>query len=295
MTYFEILGQLTRRPKRRGRGELRLLRDSTFPFYAHLEAVPLRYVDQPGCLLAAFVDITERKRAEDALQETYEQLRGLSARLLSVQEEERKRIARELHDSLGQTLAAMKFNVEHVLANREQYGREALFRFLERFIPIIQGAVHEVRTINSGLRPTVLDDIGIVAAIRWFCREFKEAWPKFRVEVSTEIEENEVPENLKIVIFRIIQEALNNAAKHSNAEWVNLSLVRGEKGIDLMVRDGGIGFDVQAARKGQSGMGLVSMRERAELTGGTFSIESVPGEGTVVKVCWPEANRAVLR
>jgi signal transduction histidine kinase len=246
--------------------------------------------------LVAFVDIERSKKAESELQkactrleDSQKQLKTLSARLLSAQEEERKRIAGDLHDSFGQTLVAMKFRIEHTLGNARKGKSEEATALLEQLVPILQDAIDEVRNIYSGLRPAMLDDFGIVATIGWFCREFAGAFPNIHVEAGIDIEESDIPDSLKIVIFRIVQEALNNAARHSGAEWVDLSL-KGERGwIGLVVEDDGIGFDAKNGdswRMERAGIGLASMKERAELSGGSLSISSIKGTGTRIEVNW---------
>ena len=294
--YFEFLSELNKIPRGKARGELRLLRDSAEPFYVHIEMAPLKNDrgETQGCLVA-LIDISPRKRAEEALREACGQLeesrrkfKGLSARLLSIQEEERRRIAMELHDSIGQTLAAMKFSIENAIGKNRMQDHEEAFHLLGRLIPIVQNAIAEVRNIYTGLRPAILDDLGIIATIEWFCREFRAVFPNLHVETVTMIEEEDVPEALKIVIFRIIQEALNNAARHSQAAWVNLSLVRGQRGIDLTIEDNGIGFDVKtlAQEKEPNAMGLTGMKERAELSGGALFVESTRGLGTRIHATW---------
>ena len=141
-----------------------------------------------------------------------------------------------------------------------------------------------------GLRPTVLDSSGVVAAIGWLRREFCTLHPNRHVELSFDIEENDIPETLKIVIFRIAQESLNNVAKHSGAEWVDLSLEKVAASIKLVIKDDGAGTDTEPFPSGVdcgSRIGLRGMRERAEVAGGTFSFESAPGEGTTITAVWP--------
>jgi signal transduction histidine kinase len=140
------------------------------------------------------------------------------------------------------------------------------------------------------LRPSVLDDLGILAAINWYCRQYESTHPAISVKKEIDIGENEVPESLKIVIYRVLQETLNNIAKHSKASVVLLYLRKAKQAIQLVVRDSGQGFDLEEAfsRKGTAkGLGLDSMRERAELSGGSFSIESSKGAGTVIRATWP--------
>jgi signal transduction histidine kinase len=235
-------------------------------------------------------DITKRKRAEEALKQSKEQLRFLSSRLLDAQEEERKRIARELHDSIGQSLAAIKFNVENVLADTGKHLNGRTVNSLQQIISLVRNSMEEVRRIYTGLRPSMLDDLGIIATIGWFCRDFQRTYESICIKQQMGIEEADIPEPLKIVIFRIVQEALNNIAKHSGAESVNLCLEKKDGRIELAIDDNGAGFDVDSAlakSRHHKGLGIAGMKERTELTGGTFCMESVIGEGSTIHAAWP--------
>ncbi len=236
------------------------------------------------------VDITERKRAEDATRISEEELRHLSSQLLNVQENERKRIAGELHDSIGQSLTAIKFGLENILHRRSKGTAETSPDMIEALIPIVQQASEEVRQIYTNLRPSMLDDLGILSTISWFCREFEKVYSGIIIETQSGVEEEEVPENLKIVVFRVLQEAMNNIAKHGKASLVRISLIRADGELELVVEDNGEGFDVEHVRSEmstQGGFGLTSMKERTEFSGGTFSIKATPGTGTTVRASWP--------
>ena len=140
------------------------------------------------------------------------------------------------------------------------------------------------------LRPSILDDLGILATISWLRREFEATYSAIHIEKQTDIREEEVHESLKMLIYRILQEALNNISKHSQAERVHLIFRKTNGEIELSVQDNGQGFDLQEAlsvERSRRGMGLSSMRERAEHSGGSFSIESAKGEGTRIRVSWP--------
>jgi PAS domain S-box-containing protein len=237
-------------------------------------------------VFAAARDITEFKRAEEALRESENRLRSLSSQLLSVQENERRRISREIHDSLGQSLSAIKFKIENITHQMQESSYKEM---LGPLLPIIQESIEESRRIQMDLRPSILDDLGIIATLTWFTREFQKIYFNIRVDKEIEIAENEMPDTLKTVIYRISQEALNNIAKHSQADSVRLSLKKAADRIELTIQDNGKGFDPEitlATDRPRKGLGLTSMRERAELSGGTFAVESTPGKGTIIKASW---------
>jgi signal transduction histidine kinase len=140
------------------------------------------------------------------------------------------------------------------------------------------------------LRPSILDDLGILATLTWFSREFPKTYSNIRIDKVIDIQENEVPDTLKTVIYRISQEALNNIAKHSNADLVRLSLEKKEGKIKLIIQDNGMGFNLEgilSTERSKRGLGLTSMRERTELSGGSFSINSTIGTGTIIEAVWP--------
>jgi len=224
-----------------------------------------------------------QEKAENALEESKSQVTSLTSQLLLAEEQERKRIARELHDGLGQSLNAIAVNVRTTL---ERVGDKVKtgFESLEAIMPIIHQSIEEVHRIGMNLRPSLLDDLGLLPTIGWFVREYQKIYPSIRIEKQTEIEETQVPDPLKAVIYRILQEALNNIAKHSKANLVSISLRKKDDRIELVIEDNGIGFDMESVK---SGFGLGSMRERAEFSVGSFDIESVKGKGTVIRASWP--------
>ncbi len=249
---------------------------------------PFTDVDGTPLVLELWIDDTERRESERALRESESALRRLSARLLSAQEEERKRIARELHDSIGSSLTGIKTFLQAALT-RHRRG-EPVEEALEHLLAVTEGAIEESRRIMTDLRPSILDDFGIVRTLGWFCREFVRMHPNVFVEEAVDLSEAEIPDTLRIVIFRVVQEAFHNIAKHSGAEYVTVDFRVREGRIHLAIEDNGRGFDVSAVlglRQRGQGMGLTSMKERTELSGGVFEIQSVPGEGTVVRASWP--------
>jgi PAS domain S-box-containing protein len=245
-------------------------------------------------------DVTRQRQAEKALRKAHEelekrvqertaQLGQLSSKLLNAQEDERKRISRELHDSIGQSLAAVKVVAESALSQIRQGEINAGGKTVATLIPLIRDASEEVRRIYTDLRPSLLDDLGIITTISWFCREFQNVFPGITIQKRIAIKEENVPEALKIVIFRVLQEAMNNASKHSKADLVQIGL--GDKGshLELSVKDNGRGFDVPhpvSSETADRGFGLQSMKERVELTGGTLILESASGAGTIVRASW---------
>ncbi len=233
-------------------------------------------------IFAAARDITARKRTEEALRESEKRLRLLSSQLINVQESERKRIAREIHDSIGQTLAAIKFGLESKLSQMGT-GHVPTGVSIENIISLAQNGIEESRRIQMDLRPSILDDLGILATIGWFTREFQKVYSHISVKKQISLEENEIPDSLKTVLFRVMQEAMNNVAKHSKADLIRISLRKLGDKIELMTEDNGAGFELESVKKG---LGLTSMRERTELSGGSFAIESIPGMGTTIRARW---------
>lgn len=235
-------------------------------------------------------EIEERKRIEETLKKSEKQLQSLSSQLLTFQEKERKRIAQELHDSVGQTLAALKYSVENTLNKIGEGTISNCFKSLEDLIPKIQNSVEEVDKIGKGLRPSILDDLGILATFSWFCREFKSVYSDIQIEKEITLEEDEVPEPLKVVIYRILQESLNNIAKHSGANLVHIALEKTNSTIKFTIKDNGKEFDLKntlSPENNKSGLGLISMIKRTELSGGALVINSNSGTGTTINASWP--------
>ncbi|MGC8495573.1 MAG: PAS domain-containing sensor histidine kinase [Syntrophobacteraceae bacterium] len=270
--------------------------------------VPLH--DSAGMImgvLGTYDDITERKRMEEELRRSRdelefrvrertielesanERLRSVSSKLIEAQENERKRLASELHDSIGQTLAALKFRIEHISSKLRVGLSEEAMELLDEFVPILQSSIDETRTIYMGLKPPILSDYGILATLEWYRRQLMAIYSKIHIELDTEISEADISEELKTAIFRIAQEALNNCCKHSEAEWVDVRLAGNNGVIELQISDDGIGMDLGFITESATAksLGIIGMRERAELTRGEVIIKSTPGAGTTIRACWP--------
>ncbi|RPJ03786.1 MAG: PAS domain-containing sensor histidine kinase, partial [Deltaproteobacteria bacterium] len=251
-----------------------------------------RHIAQKGSgtqmILLAIEDVTERKRMEEILRES-EVSRRLCSRVLAAQEEERKRVAQELHDGIGQSLASAKFRVNSILEQLVKDGGETGPQLLEAILPILQENIEEARRVQLGLRPSILDDLGILPTISWFCREFQKTYSDIRIQTHIEIEEKEFHSLLKTTLYRVMQEALNNVAKYSRADLVDLTLRKTGDRIEFIIQDNGQGFDMEKVLSVEStkrGFGLTSMRERVEISNGSFAIESLKGKGTAIRASW---------
>jgi PAS domain S-box-containing protein len=240
----------------------------------------LEFIESMAPLIGEAIN---RFNLEEELRESESRLRLLSSELLTVQEAERKRIAREIHDSIGQTLAAIKFGLESKLSQMSA-GAPPPGVSVESIISLTQNGIEESRRIQMDLRPSLLDDLGILATIGWFTREFQKVYVHISVEKQISVEENEIADSLRTVLFRVMQEAMNNVAKHSKADLARLVLRKTADKIELSIEDNGEGFDPESMKQG---LGLTSMRERTELSGGTFEVESILGKGTRIRASWP--------
>jgi len=251
-------------------------------------------------------DITERKRAEETLQkrtlelqrltETLEQrvkertaeLADLSSQLVSAQENERQRISYDLHDNALQALLAIRFEIEDLFAGQDDWA--ALQEKAKEVMATALDTVGKIRSMQGDLWPYVLDDIGILASIGWYCREFEKNHPGLTIERKDDVTEHEISSSAKIVIYRILQETLSNVAKHSQASRVTLRLLKKDHRVEFTVEDNGIGFDpveTMIKKTPWGGLGLLNIKARTELSGGTFGVESVRGKGTTVHASWP--------
>ena len=246
---------------------------------------------EPVGFFAVVRDFTSRTRAETALRHSESELRLLSAQLLAAQETERRRIARGLHDGISQALGGIKFALESCVARLKSERTQASAQNMRQLIGKVQGVIEDVGRIAMDLHPSVLDHLGIGPTIDWFCRESSANYAQVRLEYEVDVCEEEIAAPVKTAIYRIIQESFNNAVKHAQASTVTLNLKHDRGHVELSVGDDGTGFDptqFKSVDKAGRGLGLVSMRERAEATAGRFRVESRSGQGTTVRVTWPK-------
>ena len=259
-------------------GSIRFIHDVVYPVISEAGDVVERY--------GVIMDVTERKRAEAELQRSRDQLRALAARVQNVREEERTRVAREIHDELGQALTAIKIDLSAVLGGRPTNGKKQS----ESILKLVDEAIQSVRRIATELRPVVLDELGLVAAVDWASEEFQaRTGIKCRLDLPQDDVVNE-PERAT-ALFRIFQETLTNVARHANATQVYVRLAKEDGNLTLEVHDNGKGVsDVQLSAA--SSLGILGMRERALLLGGELSISGAAGMGTTVIARIPETHVA---
>lgn len=231
----------------------------------------------------------ERSRMEEALRVSHEQLRALAGRLQSVREEERKRIARELHDELGQVLTALRIDVSWI---ETRFGRdqESLLAKTRAMAALIEETIGTVRRIAADLRPGILDDLGLTAALEWQAFEFQSrAGIRCTLRVAPDLPA--VASESATALFRIAQEALTNVMRHAGASAVDIELSLSGDMVRMTVRDDGRGVSEEELGTTRS-LGLLGMRERSLALGGTAEIRGEPGRGTTVTVHLPVRGAA---
>jgi len=231
-------------------------------------------------VLGACLDITEQKNSEAALRAAADNLQALTRRLVEVQEAERRRIARELHDRVGQNLSALNINLD--LALGAATGASPLRRRIEDSVSLVDATLQAIENVMAELRPPLLDEYGLGAALSWYGEEFSR-----RTGIAVALRDGkdaaaDLRPEAAVALFRIAQEALNNVAKHAGAKHVRVELACEAEEIVLRVADDGAGFDPAAAARSKR-WGMKTMRERAEAAGGRLEVDGAPGEGTIVR------------
>jgi PAS domain S-box-containing protein len=234
-------------------------------------------------------DITARLAAEEALRKSKDELQALGAAAHMTREQEKSRIARELHDELGQLLTMLQMDVVWC-KEKLPYGNESFEGRLDRMEGLLKGTIAATRRIASDLRPLMLDDLGLVPSLEWLVENFSQ---RTGILCRLEISERDLalPKAHATAIFRIVQESLTNVAKHANAAHAAIAIVDDDEALVVRIEDDGVGFATDAPRKPNS-FGLFGLRERASLMGGEATIESAPGKGTKVIVRVPRETMA---
>jgi signal transduction histidine kinase len=210
-------------------------------------------------------------------------------RILITEEKEAARIARQLHHDLRQVLSGIESDVENAVRQIEGKDVKTGLESLRALAPKVRHSRDELLRIGATIFPPPLEDIGILATISWLCREFQKAYSGIQIEKRINIQENEISNFLKIMIYKTLRDALANIATHSKADLVHLSLQKKNKRIELIIQDDGKGFDVGEVLKKESQretLGLSSLKERVKLSGGTFRIKSAIREGTTIQTSW---------
>jgi PAS domain S-box-containing protein len=240
-----------------------------------------------------YQDITERKRAEEEIQASREQMRALAGRLQAVREEERTQIAREIHDELGGALTGLKIDfsllTRAALKIENETVRASLLAGMDSMTKFIDATIHTVRRIAMELRPGVLDDLGLVAALEWQLKDFEKR-TGIRCEFSPPVEDISLEADLSTALFRIFQEALTNVVRHSGATEVRVRLRADADSPVLEVEDNGKGIEKEKTLSSKS-LGLLGMRERAQIFGGLITVTGTPGIGTKVTVEIPPVEK----
>jgi signal transduction histidine kinase len=234
----------------------------------------VREKSEPVSLQGFLIDITERKRAEEALQ-------NLSARLINVHEDERRRIARELHDDFGQNLAILSVDLE-LFKNRMSNPEKPVLDFLEAQIKRSKELSSKLQLLSRQLHPSIIEHVGLVPAISGFCKELSDRHA-IDIQLTHDGVSQSLPGDVSLCLYRIVQESLRNVIKHSGAPTARVELHQAATELTLCISDTGAGFD-PTGDHARRGLGLLSMRERLRIIGGKFSITRIEPHGTRIDV-----------
>jgi PAS domain S-box-containing protein len=228
--------------------------------------------------LLSIIDVTDRKQLEHEREQIAREHAALATRLISIQDNERQRIARNLHDDLGQQVTALRMSLEELASAP---ANETMSARVARAQQVLHQLDQRLHFVAGELRPAALD-LGIVAAIDHFVREWSVAFGVHAEFRAGGISPGMLPAHVETHMYRVTQEALNNAAKYAAARHVSVLLDRRDNGMVLMIEDDGRGFDLETTRSAGQGLGLVGMRERAQIVGGRLEVETSPGQGTSI-------------
>jgi signal transduction histidine kinase len=287
----------------------RSAREATAYLKKFIETLSQRTVELAASNLELSLEVAHRKAVEQKLRHSelhystllrqsdglQEQLRRLSRQILSAQEDERKRISRELHDVIAQTLTSINVRLAE-LKRSAALNTRGLDRNIERTQRLVAHSVNIVHQFARELRPSVLDDLGLIPALHTFLKNFRKE-TGIRVSLSTFAAVEEMNGDKRTVLYRVAQEALTNIARHARASEAKVNIQRLNGAVVMKIVDNGKGFDTQRESNGRPGkrLGLLGMRERLEMVGGKFAVRSAPGKGTVIAVEIPGTNGSLAR
>jgi PAS domain S-box-containing protein len=235
-------------------------------------------------ILSLVHNVTERKKAEETLNQSYNEIRRMTEHLQNIREEERANIAREIHDELGQQLTVLKIDIRGLnkkLINAD----EPIKQKIADIIDLLDATVKSVRRISSELRPNLLHNLGLVAAMEWHLKEFEKR-SGIEVIFNKSKKELKLPDSIKNGLFRIFQESLTNISRHANANTIKVAINQKNQKITLSIEDDGQGFEIEKIATKQT-FGILGMKERSQMMGGNYEIRSSPGKGTTVIVTVP--------
>ena len=296
---------------------LRLVKNDDSDFFANFECMIIRGSDSaPKQIRIVVSDITERKWAEEILRKYNEQLelevrnrtaeiekqchqleelnlfiKQMSSKTIKSMEDDRRSLSKEIHDSIGGSLAAIKMLLESRLQISDQPPNGTVMS-LQKIIGHLEDTIEESRRISYQLRPLALNDFGLTTALLEYIKLFKTFYPKLEIVSQVDISNNGISDEIKTILYRVVQEALNNIGKHSGADFAKIAMSESQDQILLKIEDNGSGFEIAKVlniHQPLKGYGMHSMKERVEICKGTFQVQSEPGKGTLLFASIPRA------